>query len=268
MYTDGFARVNNTSLYYEMTGDGEVIVLLHSGLTDLRQWDEQFDLLGKHFRVIRYDIRGFGKSDRPNEPFSHFEDLKALFDYLNIKKAHLIGVSMGGGIAIDFTLQYPELVKSLILSGPSLNGYNFTVDDESKLMSLAVMSIARKDKDFYKSVEFMLDNPMWRQSNPRARQCLKNMFLDTSLEWALEDIEKIIIPPASERLWEISQKILLIIGSEDSQPIKEIAGVFESHITTVKKVEIKTTGHLPNLDKPDEFNKIMLEFLNNNKEGN
>lgn len=94
------------------------------------------------------------------------------------------------------------------------------------------------------------------------------MFLDTSLEWALEDIEKTITPPASERLWEISKKILLIIGSEDSQPIKEIAGVLELHITTIKKVEIKDTGHLPNLDKPDEFNKIMLEFLNNNKEGN
>ena len=261
MYIDGFAKVNNTNLYYEMTGEGDTIFLLHSGLTDLRQWDDQFDFLGKHFRVIRYDIRGFGKSDRPNEPFSHFEDLKALFDYLNIKKAHLIGVSMGGSIAIDFTLQYPELVKSLILSGPSLSGYDFTVDYESKLRSLAVMSIARRDNDFIKSVEFLLDNPMWKQNNPKARECLKNMFLDTSLEWALEDIEITVNPPASERLFEISKKVLLIIGSEDSQPIKEVAGVLESNIPTVNKVVIKNTGHLPNLDKPNEFNNTVLEFL-------
>ncbi|PJI08086.1 MULTISPECIES: alpha/beta fold hydrolase [Clostridium] len=266
MYTDGFAKVNNTRLYYEVTGKGETIVLIHSGLTDLRQWDDQFDFLGKHFRVIRYDIRGFGKSDISNKSFSHFEDLKALFDYLNIKKAHLIGVSMGGSIAIDFTLQYPELVNSLILSGPSLNGYNFTVDDKSKLMSLAVMSIARRDKDFNKSVEFMLNTPVWRQSNPKAHQRLKSMLLDTSLEWALKDIAEIAKPPAVERLSEISQRTLLIIGSEDSEPIKEIAGVLESDITTVKKVEIKDTGHLPNLDKPDEFNKIVLEFLINSKE--
>lgn len=262
MYIDGFAKVNNTSLYYQMTGEGEVVILIHSGLTDLRQWDDQFDFLGKYFRVIRYDIRGFGKSDRPNEPFSHFEDLKALFDYFGIKKAHLIGASMGGSIAIDFTLQYPELGKNLILSGPSLNGYNFTADYKSKLMSLAVMSIARRDKDFNKSVEFMLNNPVWRQNNPKACQRLKNMFLDTSLEWALRDIEKIAEPSASERLSEISQKTLLVIGSEDSQPIKEIARVLESDITMVKKIEIKDTGHLPNLDKPDEFNKLVLEFLN------
>lgn len=266
MYTDGFAKVNGTNLYYEMTGEGEVLVLIHSGFTDLRLWDGQFDFLGKYFKVIRYDIRGFGKSDRPSEPFSHFEDLKGLFNYLDIKKAHLLGVSMGGSIAIDFTLQYPKLVSSLILSGSSLNGYNYTVDEETRQRSSAGMSIAKRDEHFNQSVEFMLDSPMWRQSEPKARQHLKNMFLDTSLKWALEDIEKITNPPASERLSEISKKILLIIGSEDCKPIKEIARVLELTITTVKRVDIKDTGHLPNLDKPDKFNKSVLEFLMNNKE--
>lgn len=268
MYTDGFAKVNGTSLYYEMTGEGEVLVLLHSGFTDLRQWDEQFDFLGKYFKVIRYDIRGFGKSDRPSKPFSHFEDLKGLFDYLDIKKAHLIGVSMGGSIAIDFTLQYPELVNCLVLSGSSLNGYNATVDDESKQRSLAAMSIVKRDENFNQSVEFMLENPMWKQSNSKARQHLKNMFMDTSLKWALEDLGKIVKPTASERLSEITKRTLLIIGSEDSQSIKEIFRVLESNINIVQKVEISGTGHLPNLDRPDKFNKIVLEFLMNTREGN
>jgi pimeloyl-ACP methyl ester carboxylesterase len=268
MYTNGFAKVNGTLLNYEMTGEGEVVVLLHSGFTDLRLWDDQFDFLGKHFKVVRYDIRGFGKSDRPDGPFSHFEDLKGLFNYLGIEKAHLVGVSMVGSIAIEFTLQYPELVKCLILSGPSLKGYNPNVDEASKQRSLAGISIAKRDKNFNQSVEFMLYNPMWMQSTPKARQHLKNMVMDTSLEWALEDIEKAVNPPASERLSEITKRTLLIIGSEDCQPIKEIARVLESCITMVRKVEINGTGHLPNLDKPDKFNKIILEFLMNSQEGN
>lgn len=100
MYTDGFAKVNGTHLHYEIIGAGETLVLLHSGFTDLRLWDDQFYFFGKYFKVIRYDIRGFGRSDKPSEPFSHVEDLKGLFNYLGIKKAHLMGVSMGGSIAV------------------------------------------------------------------------------------------------------------------------------------------------------------------------
>ena len=263
MYSKGFAKVNGTGLYYEITGEGEVLVLLHSGFTDLRLWDEQFNFLGKYFKVIRYDIRGFGKSGKPSEPFSHYEDLKGLFDYLNIKKAHLMGVSTGGSIAIDFTLEYPELVNCLVLSGPSLSGYSPTVDDVSEQMSLAGMSIAKKDEKYNESVEFMLNNPIWKQSDSKARQHLKNMFMDTSLEWALEDIAKTVNPPASERLSEITKRTLLILGSEDSKPIKEIARVLESDIIMLKKFEISGTGHLPNLDKPDKFNKLVLELLMN-----
>jgi pimeloyl-ACP methyl ester carboxylesterase len=261
--TKDFASVNGTRLYYEITGEGEALILLHSGYTDLRLWDNQYELFGKYFKVIRYDIRGFGKSDRPRKPFSNFEDLKELLSHLGIQKAHLIGVSMGGSIAIDFTLQYPEMVERLILSGPSLNGFKPTIDDASQLRSLAGMSIVMRDDNFNQSVEYMLNNPMWRQANPMARQQLKNMFMETSLDWLLDDTVQIYNIQAVERLSEINKRTLLIIGSEDSQPIKEIARVLESNISMIQVVTINDTGHLPNLDKPEIFNKYILDFLLN-----
>lgn len=259
--TNGFAAVGGTRLYYEVTGEGEALVLLHSGFTDCRMWDDQFETFGKHFKVIRYDIRGFGRSDRPSGPFSNFEDLKELLSYLGIERAHLVGVSMGGSIAIDFALQYPDSVECLVLSGSSLNGFNPTMDEASRQRSLAGVSMARRDVNFDKSVEFMLNDPMWRQNNPKARQQLKDMFTSTSLEWALEDMATIACPPASERLSEITKRTLLIVGSEDSKPVQEIARVLKSGIATSQEVCMNGTGHLPNLDKPQVFNEIVLNFL-------
>lgn len=263
MQINSFATVNETRLYYEMIGEGNALILLHSGYTDSRLWNNQFEVLGRHFKVIRYDIRGFGKSEKPRQTFSHFEDLKELMNYLGIEKAHIVGVSMGGSIAIDFVLQYPHLVDSLILSGSSLNGFEPTIDEVSRQRSLAGMSIVKRDNNFDHSVEFMLNDPMWMQSNPRNRQFLKEMFIDTSLKWLLEDMVQIAYPPASKRLSEITKRTLIIVGSEDSQPILEINRELESNITTAQKVIIEGTGHLPNLDKPDVFNEIILDFLLN-----
>ena len=261
MQTNSFAKVNGTRIYYEMTGEGDALVLIHSGYTDLRLWDNQFELFGNYFKVIRFDIRGFGKSDKPSTPFSFVEDLKELLNYLKVDKAHIVGISMGGSIAIDFTLQHPDLVEFLVLSGSSLNGYSYENDEASIQRTLAGMSIIKRDVNFNQSIEFMLNNPMWRQGDLKSQKLLKNMFEDTSLEWLLEDLAQIAKPSASERLSEIRKRTLLIIGTEDSLPIIEIARAMESSITNAKKVTINGTGHLPNLDKPEEFNKIVLNFL-------
>ena len=261
MQEKGYAAVNGTRLYYEVTGEGEALVLLHSGYADSSLWNEQFEVFGQYFKVVRYDIRGFGRSDRPRQSFSHSADLKALLDYLKIDKAHLVGVSMGGSIAIDFALQYPDSVVCLVLSGPSLNGYMPAIDEASEKRSLAGISIVKKDENFEASVGFMLDDPMWRQSKPQARQRLKDMFINTSLDWLLDDTIHITDSPATERLSEIDKRTLLIIGSEDSKPIFEIAGVLEANIAMLQKITIEGTGHLPNLDKPEAFNKIVLDFI-------
>ena len=127
----GFAEVNGTRLYYESRGQGPAVVLLHGGLNDSRLWDEQMRPLSKRFRVVRYDLRGFGRSNAEKVEFWPPEDLRALLDFLKIEKATLVGLSLGGIIAADFALEHPERVERLVLVGPGLRGFKNTPDEKT-----------------------------------------------------------------------------------------------------------------------------------------
>src|ERR1700694_5861724 len=119
----GFAEVNGTRLYYEVTGVGHPLVLSHSFLTDKSSWDDQFLVFAQHFKVMRYNLRGFGSSGLIQGPYSQREDLYALLKFLGIEKTYLLGLSGSSSIALDFTLEHPEMVDSLISASCGLSGY-------------------------------------------------------------------------------------------------------------------------------------------------
>ncbi|MEP7291975.1 MAG: alpha/beta fold hydrolase [Chloroflexota bacterium] len=123
----GFADVNGTRLYYEVTGSGHPLVLIHGFTLDTRMWDDQFDLFGEDYQVIRYDMRGFGKSALPTgAAYTHYDDLKALLDHLGIASVYVAGLSLGGAVAVDFTLAYPQRVAALIpVDTSALSGYSW-----------------------------------------------------------------------------------------------------------------------------------------------
>ena len=118
----GIVEVNGTSLYYEIQGNGHPLVLIEGGQLDCRMWDDQFSVLSQNYQVIRYDVRGFGRSGAWADSYQAHEDLRALLDTLAIEKAHFVGLSLGGRISIDFALEYPEMVRSLVLAGPGRSG--------------------------------------------------------------------------------------------------------------------------------------------------
>jgi len=120
----GYAEVNNTRLYYEIAGKGQLIVFIHGSFGDRRFWDFQMNDLSKKYKVLRYDLRGFGKSALPKEEevYRDCDDLLALLNYLKIERAHVCGVSYGSFIAIDFALAYPQKCFSLIPIGPRVTG--------------------------------------------------------------------------------------------------------------------------------------------------
>ena len=131
-----YAQVNGTQLYYEVAGEGEPLILIHGGQLDRRMWDDQFAAFSTHYQVIRYDVRDYGLSTCPPGTYSNHEDLYGLLKHLNMHSAYLVGLSLGGAIAIDFALTYPDMVHALILASSGLSGYSFNIDvlpiDESR----------------------------------------------------------------------------------------------------------------------------------------
>src|SRR5262245_29742717 len=108
-------RVPETKLYYEVIGEGQPLVLVHSGGFDRRIWDEQCAAFADRYQVIRYNVRGAGESPPPTKPYSDREDLHSLLQWLHLEKAHLLGLSSGGRIVLDFALAHPAMVDTLIL---------------------------------------------------------------------------------------------------------------------------------------------------------
>ncbi|MBI4483462.1 MAG: alpha/beta hydrolase, partial [Acidobacteria bacterium] len=152
--TAGFAAVNETRLYYEMMGEGHPLVLIHGGGADRRMWDDQFKALAEHCKVIRYDLRGAGKSEIPKKRFSNVEDLHGLLRFLNVDKVYLLGLSRGGGVAADFTLEHPEMVDALILASSNLD----SLPDAYRKMFSAAFSTAR-DEGVSRAVQVWMDDP-------------------------------------------------------------------------------------------------------------
>jgi len=266
----GFAEVNGTHLYYEVAGEGHPLVLNHGGLVDNHLWDDQFDEFAMHFKVVRYDIRGFGDSgmlENGMEPYSMERDLFSLLQFLDIQKTYILGLSMGGALSVDFTLQYPEMVDALITVGAGLSGYE--EDDPEELKAkFAEMEEASKSGDISRSVEISLqiwtDGPFRtpEQVDPQVRERVRAM---TTRIFERGDDEEVrpqhIEPPAAGRLSEIHVPTLIIVGGEDVEIILSIANKLERDIAGAKKVVIPGTAHHLNMEKPQEFNRVVIDFL-------
>jgi pimeloyl-ACP methyl ester carboxylesterase len=143
-------------IFYEVKGAGrDAIVFIHGGQLDRRIWDEQWESRATDDRCIRYDIRGFGKSAAPISPYSDREDLRGLLDHLGAAKATLVGFSLGAAIALDFALEYPARVSSLVLVCPGLGGFPF----KDKANDLRPVVDAARDESYDKAAELWLSNP-------------------------------------------------------------------------------------------------------------
>jgi pimeloyl-ACP methyl ester carboxylesterase len=259
----GFAPVEGTRLFYEVKGSGPAVVLIHGGQLDSRMWDDQFDLLARRFTTVRYDVRGYGGSFQPDQLYSDASDLAALLDYLKIRKAHLVGLSLGGRVAGDFAVAHPQRVRSLTLVGPGLSGYEPPGAEEGDLRMWNLLKVAR-DEGPEKVTEAWLKDPFMAPAMEQAQLSarLRRLTRENAHCWLRNPIlQRSPTPPAAKRLDEIKAPTLLVLGDRDVPQIKATIETLERGIRGSQKVVIKGAGHLVNMERPEEFNQALLAFL-------
>jgi pimeloyl-ACP methyl ester carboxylesterase len=261
----GFADVNGAQLYYEIAGSGDPLVMVHAGIADRRMWDSQWSVFAERYTVIRHDMRGFGKSASVDGTFSHHEDVYGLLKFLGITGAALIGCSRGGMACIDMTLEHPDCVRALILVGAGVGGFQ-TTGEQPKQWEETVSSFEQGDLERTSELEVQIwvDGPRRSpdQVDPQIRSLVREMNLIALRNEKLElGSEQRLEPPALNRLDELRVPMLVIVGDEDRPHVIEAADLLEQRIAGARKVVMHGTAHVPNMEQPEQFNRLVLDFL-------
>ena len=254
--------VNSVNINYEIEGEGEVVVFINGLTMTLAGWAYQLRDFTQKYRVLRYDCRGQGGSDKPEDEYTqelHAEDLSVLLGRLDIDKAHLIGLSNGGMIAQHFALKYPEKTNSLVLVD--------TCSYVGKLLELTVHSWIKATEAGGNDLRYDVLLP----------QIFSESFVENNLELikSMKEFSAQVNSPQSvinlarasskhdlrSRVSQIKSPTLIISGEEDILIPPRYSKILNSEITDSELVIIKDCAHVPPIEKPEEFNSIVLEFL-------
>ncbi len=258
-----FADVNGANIAYDVTGAGHPLLLLHAGIGDRRMWDAQIPAFAQHFTVIRYDARGFGETRMPPVPFSPHDDAIALLDHLGFKRAHVVGVSMGSQTAIETAIAAPERVSALVAVAartgmPVSPALRAGWDHVNELEEAG---------DIPGAVEYELQ--MWVDGpdrgpdavDPQMREQVRKMNAALFARDDVDGEEMPLDPPAADRLSEISAPTLILYGDKDVHDVRDAAGPLAAAISGARLTVIPDAAHLPQMERPERFNGIVLEFL-------
>jgi 3-oxoadipate enol-lactonase len=264
-YRRGYAHVRGTELYYEIQGSGYPLVLIHAGVVDHRMWDDQFEIFSQQYRVLRYDVRGYGRSKSPPGDYSDFGDLYYLLTFLGITQTAILGISLGGRVAINFTLRYPSMVSTLVLAAPGLDDYPFTTE------FLKENTIQLRQAAEAGNIEGMIEwfqrswtdgphrTPDQVDANLRAR--IHTMALEGPRPQDKLGQNQPLRPSPMNRLAEIRVSTLCVVGDLDMPEILEIVDRLVGAVPLVEKVVINGVAHMVNMEQPASFNQIVLDFL-------
>jgi pimeloyl-ACP methyl ester carboxylesterase len=259
-----FASTDGDIAYLD-TGTGDPVVLLHAGYIDHRLFEAQTPVLAAEHRVIAVDVRGHGWTANATRPFRWADDLAALLRHLDAGPAALVGVSMGGAIAGDMAIEYPELVRGVVLSGASVSDFQYTHEVTRQMVAESHRTLHSGD------IEGWLKVFLRSVAGPfRTVEETDQRILDHLSEMALHTIAKhtpgernwhVPMTDAWARVPKIDVPVLTVNGTLDSPDLLVDAERYADTAQNGRSVLVEGTSHFPNLEKPEEFNAIVLDFL-------
>jgi pimeloyl-ACP methyl ester carboxylesterase len=249
-------EANGARLWYDEAGSGPALLLLHGGLGDSELWEAVVPFLAERMRVIRTDLRFFGRSTGPAAPWSWEEDVIGVLDALGVERAALVGLSLGGRISIDIALAHPERVSALALVASGLGGHDgsaYTADMERRYEAAELEG----DRDAMLEIDLEpwaplgIDERIWRlaHATPDANP----------LPAGVEPVDP-AGPPAKERLGELAVPTLVVTVSRDPEGFREIGPIIADAAPNARHVELDS-DHFVTLREPDLVARTLLDFL-------
>lgn len=264
----GHLNLGDGQLYYEMAGKGMPLVLSHAAFLDSRMFDAVWEPLAKHFRVIRYDMRGFGKSSPVTGPICRRDDLDQLLKQLEVTEAHLVGCSNGGQISLDLALEQPQRFKSLTLVGSTPSGFQLQGEPPRYLMEMiAALQSGNFDLANELQIRIWLDGehrePEQVDSTLRKMSLKMNRIPVSLSTFFIADTQPInpLTPPAIARLESVTCPTWIVTGALDNSEVLRAADEMAKRIPDARKTIIESTAHVPSYEQPDAFVKLLLDFL-------
>lgn len=263
----GFVEVQGGRLYYEAEGAGHPLLLIPGGLGDLRMWDAQVPAFAARYRVIRFDPRGYGQTETDHVPFSNRADIAAVLQHVGAGSAHLVGQSRGGVIAIDFAIERPELVDSLVVVAGGAGGFQPQLPKDVEPPPWDEMERLWESKEWeaLSELETRVWVDGWGQSASRVdadlRRRVHDDILTTYRAQKEEGEPQPMQPPAAERLGEVRAPTLVLLGTAD-----EPGGILNSrHVAAqvpgARLEEFEGVAHMIHMEQPERFNRLVLDFL-------
>ncbi len=246
----------------DVDGAGGTVVLVHAGIADARMWDPLVARLADRWRVVRHDLRGYGRSALPPGPFSHVEDLDAVLAAVGGEPVHLVGASLGGRVALDLALEQPAAVRSLVLLGAVVSG--FEPDAPPPPTWEQVVAAGRADDlDALADAEarMWLADPDGTRLPPGVLDLVRAMNRIALVNERSGIAEERPVEPAVDRLGALDRPVLVVDGDLDLREIGLAADLLATRLPHAERVRMPGVAHLPALERPDDVAELVRGFL-------